>query len=512
MTVNTDFYGSNYYTVPGYNGGIKTANFNGVATPDIISSNLQYAIDAGKYIAGTLVDNSASTHGIPGTLNGHTYNTMYDYGAVNCRLTNEDCVRDRQSVNSLPIMWRCRYRNSGNANTSIMYNLYDLSVLNAPGRSGTWDLYRYNAVVSADFKKFMMCIVVIAFDGTITDNGDGTYTGSVTRYNVMDLNMYLSPTKRYDNGTKTARDYYPYISQIYLVPASGSSFDNFSSLNEIDQSLGCIPNTLYNFACSKVVNNTPIDDNTPNAVITNAASYMDGVPNSGGSIGYLYYAGDTELTSTISWTSGAYSHFCIFGMIGGNGTSSGVVTWTPSGSNVQGYLHGVRGFTHCRIVRVDAEGGVYRGFSYWYDMPQTAEEIKDAVLKMCSYMGCMISTSVNGMINDFERSPRYIGVLDDNGIATGTYEEITAETLADFVQTASDNFIDDTPYDPDTPGPQPGPSGRILFTGDNPPTTTREIVRIKINAVAQAIATNTEMEVGIISTEGETGKAEEVEE
>lgn len=448
MAINTDFYGSNYYTLPNYYNGIKTANFTGATTPDITASALQYAINSGRYTAGTLVDSSASTHGIPGTLNGHPYNTMYDYGAVNCRLTNADCVRDRQIVSSLPIMWRCRYRNSGNANTDIMYNLYDFNVLNAPGRDGTWDLYRYNAIVSADFKKFAMCIVVIAFDGTITDNGDGTYTGSVTRYQNMDLNCYLSPTLRYDNSTKTAREYYPYISQIYLVPASGSSFDNFDSIINIDQSLGCIPNTLYNFACSKVVNNTPTDDNTPNAVITNAVSYMDGVPNSGGSIRYIYYAGDTEMTNTISLSSGVYSHFCIFGMIGGNGTSSGVVTWTPSGDNLQGYLHGVRGFTHCRIVRFDSSGGVYRGFSYWHDMPQTAEEIKDAILKMCSYMGCMISTSVDSMLNDFERSPRYIGVLDDNGIATGNYEEITAETLADFVQTATDDFIDNTPYDP----------------------------------------------------------------
>jgi hypothetical protein len=365
-------------------------------------------------------------------------------------------------------MWRCRYRNSGDANTSIMYNVYDNNVLNAPGRDGTWDLYRYNAIVSADFKKFMMCIVVIVFDGTITDNGDGTYSGSVSRYRAMDLNSYLSPTLRYDNSTKTALEYYPYISQIYLVPASGSSFDNFNSIINIDQSLGCIPNTLYNFACSKVVNNTPTDDNTPNAVITNAASYMDGVPNSGGSIVYLDYVGDTEMTSTISWTSGVYSHFCIFGMIGGNGTSSGVVTWEPSGSNVQGYLHGVRGFTHCRIVRVDSSGGVYRGFSYWHDMPQTAEEIKDAILKMCSYMGCMISTSVNGLLNDFERSPRYIGVLDDNGIATGTYEEITAETLADFVQTATDDFIDNTPYTPGT-STDPNTYTDTMPTGQAPP-------------------------------------------
>jgi hypothetical protein len=178
--------------------------------------------------------------------------------------------------------------------------------------------------------------------------------------------------------------------------------------------------------------------------------------------------GDTEMTNTVSFTSGVLSHFCIFGMVGGNGTSSGVVTWLPSGSNIQGYLHGVRGFTHCRIVRVESSGGVYSGFSYWHDMPTTAEEIKDAILKMCSYMGCMISTSIYGMLNDFERSPRYIGIIDDNGIATGNYEEITAETLSDFVQTSTDDFIDSTPY---TPGASTDPNTYTdtMPTGQAPP-------------------------------------------
>ena len=40
----------------------------------------------------------------------------------------------------------------------------------------------------------------------------------------------------------------------------------------------------------------------------------------------------------------------------------------------------------------------------------------------------------------------------------------------------------DYSYNPSPhPGPAPVSSGRILFTGDNPPITTREIVRIKIN-------------------------------
>lgn len=446
MSINTDFYGSVYYTLPNTSDGIKTANFSGAASPDITASALQYAINAGKYSAGTLIDISASPSGIPGTLDGHEYNTLYDYGAVNCRLTNEDCILNRSIVSSIPLLWRCRYRNSDNASTDVMFNVYDSTVLNAPGRFDTWDLYRYNAIVSMDFKKFMMCVVVCAFDGTITDTGNDIYTGSVTRYIYMDLDTYLSNQERYDSNTKTAREYYPYISQILLIPATGGSFTTFSLRVGIDNSLGCIPNKLYDFAISQISNSIPQDTNTPNAVITSAVSYMDGEPFSGGSVYYTNV--EDNYYNFISIPSGVYSYFMLLGMQGGNGTSNGIVNPAYTGTNKQGVLRGIRGKSHIKVVRTALTDNVYAGFGYWYDMPDQPAEIKDAVLKMCSYLGCIISTSVSSTDLNSSSRKRYIGILSDAGIATGTYEEITAETLEDYPQTSTNDFIEDTPYDP----------------------------------------------------------------
>lgn len=446
MSINTDFYGSIYYTLPNTSNGIKTANFTGAASPDITASALQYAINAGKYSAGTLIDSSAAPSGIPGTLDGHEYNTLYDYGAVNCRLTNEDCVLNRNIVSSIPLLWRCRYRNSDNAATDVMFNVYDNTVLNAPGRFDTWDLYRYNAVVSMDFKKFMMCVIVCAFDGTITDTGNDIYTGSVTRYIYMDLDTYLSNKKRFDSNTKTARQYYPYISQILLIPATGESFTTFHTQVSIDNSMGCIPNKLYDFAISQMSGSTPQDANTPNAVITSAVSYMDGEPFSGGNIYYTNVADDYY--NSIGISSGVYSYFMLLGMQGGNGTSNGIVNPAYIGTNKQGILRGIRGKSHIKVVRTTVTDNVYAGFGYWFDMPSQPAEIKDAVLKMCSYLGCIISTSVSATDLNSSSRKRYIGVLNEAGIATGTYEEITAETLSDYPQTSTNDFIDDTPYDP----------------------------------------------------------------
>lgn len=80
----------------------------------------------------------------------------------------------------------------------------------------------------------------------------------------------------------------------------------------------------------------------------------------------------------------------------------------------------------------------------------------------------------------------YLPKFDEHLITTGMYTSGTA-SLSEPNATWGNVFGDDMPvynynYNPSPhPGPTPVSSGRILFTGDNPPLTTREIVRIKIN-------------------------------
>lgn len=80
----------------------------------------------------------------------------------------------------------------------------------------------------------------------------------------------------------------------------------------------------------------------------------------------------------------------------------------------------------------------------------------------------------------------YLPKFDEHLITTGNYTSGTA-SLSEPNATWGNVFDDGMPvydynYNPSPhPGPTPVSSGRILFTGDNPPLTTREIVRIKIN-------------------------------
>lgn len=425
--INTDFYGENYYSVP--NTPFKLANFRNDNPSVLNSSILQYAIDNERYEAGTLLDNSIAPYGIPTLKDGqHTYNTLFDYGVINKFFNSENCIKGSTANNltSIPMIYRQRLRTSGSDTTSCMFNINDTLVLNAPARSGTWDLYRLQPVVSCDFTKFIFCIVVICFDGDVEN-------GTITRQNIMDLYTYCHDGKFFDSGTKTAREYYPYISQIFVAPAFCSTWNNFTSAYfTTDYNFGVFPNVLYNMTCAKDDNT---NENFETPVIYNAVSYMENVPLSGASIIYTM-ANDTQI-NTLGVSSELCGAMLLLGMLGGNGTSWGI---TSSVQTNYGFLHGVKGFKHCKIV-----GNGTNYFSYWFDMPDNVNDIKHAIHKMCSYLGAIFCDKIDG---DLTNIPKYIGILNENSIATGTYEKITDSDFDKYAQTKTDDFIANTDYEP----------------------------------------------------------------
>jgi hypothetical protein len=117
-------------------------------------------------------------------------------------------------------------------------------------------------------------------------------------------------------------------------------------------------------------------------------------------------------------------------------------------------------------------------FPYIDMTADNVNEVRDYILSQFAYIGLLFVYDPD----DYNKAPGdtglYVPVFDANGITTGTYKD-GADALT--LSNASWN-VPETNYDPTRPPePGPGPGGRILFTGDNPPTTTREIVRIKIN-------------------------------
>lgn len=543
MTVN-EIYGapSSWYTIPRTFDSLKIANFKNEAA-SLDNARIAYGMQAGKIQAGTLIDASVCTHAIPSTLEGrHAWNTMFDVGGINVKGGPDNCIIHKHYGNSPGIIYRVNSRSSGSTATSLAQYINSEESFNSPlaNVDDNWDVYRMCPVTQIDFKRFVFAIVLqVCRDFETEADSEGikrrTDSSNVPDSIMIDLQTWLSDMK-YSN-TETFRDHYPHICTVHLVPMyqmyGGDTpvWNRFTAWVNDEHRLACIPNMNFDYTCSgwNQSANRCTAANTGSVVLSSAVNWLDNQPISGQS---LRYSMNATQTNTMNLGDSPCTLFTIFGMNGGNGTSSGISVNCNINSNNNRYqVKTVRGFTHLDWAYVGSEGDSSRQlFAWWKDQPEyptpadptnpTEEEqeaivewkkkIRGIIYTMVAYTGAVFQESVNGL--NLNPETRLIGEIDENGIATGVIKTITEETFEDFPQTASDNFIDDTPYDPDAPGPQPGSSGRILFTGDNPPTTTREIVRIKINAAVQAIATNTEMEVGIIPTEGETGKAEEVEE
>lgn len=508
MAVN-EIYGapSSWYTIPRTFDTMKVANFTSNAG-SLDNARIAYAMQSGDIQAGTVIDASVCTHAIPTTLEGHEWNTMFDVGGINVKGGPENCILSKHYGNAPGIIYRVNSRSTGSTETSLAPRINSEENYNSPIANvfDNWDVYRMCPVTQIDFKRFVFAIVLQVctnFETELDSEGIKRRTDSTSVPNsiMIDLQTWLSDMKYSD--TETFHDHYPHICTVHLVPlfqmyGSEAVWNRFTPWLNADHRLACIPNMTFDYTCSGWNQNTNrcTAENTGAPVLTNAVNWMDNQPISGQSIRYTMGSGVT--TNTMNIGDSPCTLFTIFGMNGGNGTSSGVGVDCSINSNNNRYqVKTVRGFSHLDWAYAGSEGDSSRQtFAWWKDQPakpivvdpanptpaETAAliawkaTIASNIHKMVAYTGAVFQDSANGY--NMNPEERYIGEIDTNGIATGNVMTITEETFSDFPQTASDNFIEDTPYDPDR---APVLGGRILFTGDNPPTTTREIVRIKIN-------------------------------
>lgn len=114
----------------------------------------------------------------------------------------------------------------------------------------------------------------------------------------------------------------------------------------------------------------------------------------------------------------------------------------------------------------------------------TVAQIRTLMFKELAYLGFWFTDNIHeARYVDMTNHPEkyYLPEIDANGVTTGNYKPY-AEASDERNYNWTTDVYEQTPYKPEPePGPTPVSSGRILFTGDNPPLTTREIVRIKIN-------------------------------
>ena len=452
MAANPDIYGVDQLEIDRTFGTMYAANFTS-STPTYDHARLQEGIDNSKYIAGSLLDSSICTHGIPAASSGdHIYNTLFDIGAFNAMGKNDNCVLQKYYTGqTVPIYYRANIRSRGLVE-GVYGNLRAANRFNAPGKNGTMDLYRLCPITKIDFKKFIFSVVVAACeDFTPTDNGDGTYTVSSTpAYKYFDLAAYTSDTIY--SSSKTPMQLYPHICQVLLIPQfqrSGSSpvWTNFSFFSDAAGRIGCTTNMMYDYTCSGYDTDTSrcTVDNTGGIELNRAADYME-QPASNNPVTYIS-TGNTYNTVDVGTVSST-AIMILLGMAGGNGTSTGIdVQSYVDDADTRYIVHTCRGYTHMRAVYTNTASDRRNIFAYWVDQPQTKTALLDAVHKMCSYTGAVFTDTLDGAghnINDI----RYIGRINSSGVATGTYTQLTDDDFDNFLQTASDNFIDDTPYVP----------------------------------------------------------------
>lgn len=489
MAVN-EFYGlpSSWYTIARTFDSMKIANFTSNAA-SLGNARIAYAMQSGDIQPGTLIDASVCTHAIPTTLEGHEWNTMFDVGGINVKGGPENCILSKHYGNAPGIIYRVNSRSSTSSDTSLAPYLNNPQCYNSPQTniSDNWDIYRMCPVTQIDFKRFVFAIVLQVceeFETEADSEGIKRRTNSSSAPNsiMIDLQTWLSDAIYSD--TETFHDHYPHICTVNLVPmyqiygGDTAVWNNFTASVSDEHRLACIPNMNFDYTCSgwNQSANRCTAANTGTPVLANAVTWMDNQPISGQSIRYTMNNGTQ--TNTMIIGDMPCTLFTIFGMNGGNGGSSGIWSTCDINSHNNRYqVRTVRGFSHLDWAYAGSESNSSRQlFAWWKDQPENLADVATAIHKMVAYTGAVFQDSVDGLNENPEE--RYIGEIDTNGIATGNVLIITEETFSDFPQTASDNFIEDTPYDPDR---APILGGRILFTGDNPPTTTKEIVRIKIN-------------------------------
>lgn len=455
-----------WYTLSNSFSKIKAANFtNNAASLD--NARIAFAMQAGTISPGSLLEGSVCTHAIPATLSDHPWNTMFDVGGVNAKGGPDNCILHKHFGPSPGIIYRANSRSSGSSSASVFPSVNSSQLYNSPNTNvyDNWDVYRFCPLTAIDFKRFVFAIVLqVCNDFTYTPDAEGInqVSGSVTS-KMIDLQSWINSDHYHSE--------YPHICNVLLVPMfqmSGSTetWNNFSPSVTADHRLSCIPNMNFDYTCAAWDNSTSrvSKNNAPGTILSNAVSWMDNMPISSSNIVYSV----TESTyDTLLIGESPATLFNLFGMLGGNGTSEGISAQNYISSYNDRYqVRTVRGYSHLDIFYTSTSSDTRSIFAVWKDQPEyptpvdpehiTPVEllaieawkasIKSCIHHMVAYTGAVYQDSVYG----YNQNPsvRYIGVIDERGYATGDFEQITETDLENYPQTASDDFIADTPYDP----------------------------------------------------------------
>lgn len=443
MEVNKDFYG---YTdgirirggaaTPGYTTTeIYAANFTDASPATETAGQLASGVSQGLFEFGAALDGSIQTHGIP--FDGQSYNTLANFRGVDSMGSSDNMTLRIGIEGSVPIIWGYHPRTSLTYNTNYSARPVSYSnVLWGPQKSESPDATSLVPIIKMDFKTLLYVPLIIASKNTYNsvpdEYGRLVLSESWKTAAVFTLETYLNSYFME----------YPSIQGVGLMSfavdlqddGSIPGFDFYRC--RISNQIAPFRNLMYNWTAGTV--------SSGHYAPTDGEILASGMDLCGP------FMAQRDVVFNYTTTAGTIAQYTeptggnIPLILGCTMLNAGYRRQSPD--LINNFWKGVTscyGANHIRFAyQTNAE---YIQVPVWYDAPQLPEILREAVHRMMSYLGVMWADDIGG-IETGDRTI-YIGTIGDDGLATGTYTRVSDPS--EIRQLASDDFINDSEYDPE---------------------------------------------------------------
>ena len=452
MPYNKDFYGENGMRVftgsnlSGYTRyvqGMRCANFNNANSPNETSGRLATAAAQGITEVGAMPDLSICTHGIAAV---GQWNTLWDSGAFDYVGRPGDNMYKPDKGPTMPVSWIFHQLNDMSYSQGYCARRTSLeNVFWGPDKVDPRDGLSAQMITEMDFKGIIAIPLIQVSSNTVQSERDAY--GRYVLNNSWRPCYWLS-LDEYVNGSYTGSDDQTYYwwDQYQMVHGVGyivfrtNLADNDNQWTILDPYYDWIHNNVSAFPLEMGKWSCDASATQPSdgSIKTTGIDFCSPVVTANGITIRIKYDMDADRRSHSYSTSPIGGNIPM--ILGGTVNNSGM----RQRSGSEGFFDGVsfvHGFSHLNTVMIAS--GVDNQFYIWDDRPTSKTEFVNAVHTMMSYLCIPFADDLD--LIDTTR-PKYIGILDDAGIATGRYEVI--ENIDDYVQLASDDFINDNTYDP----------------------------------------------------------------
>lgn len=451
MAVNKQFYGengmrvftgSNLSNYTRYVQGMRCANFNDASSPNETSGRLTTAAAQGITEVGAMPDLSICTHGIAA---GGQWNTLWDSGGFDNVGRPGDNMYKPNKGPTMPVSWLFHQLNDMSYSQGYCSRRITLdNVFWGPNKVEPRDGLSAQMITEMDFKGIIAIPIVQVSNNAVQSERDtyGRYVldGSWKTSYWLSLDEYVNGSYTGgDSQTYYWWDQYPMVHGIGYIVYRTNLVDNNNQWTIISPTYDWVRNnvTAFPLEMGRWSCDASLTLPSDGSIKTTGIDFCSPVQAANGITVRIKYDLDAERRSQNYSFSPTGGNIPL--ILGGSVNNSGFRQRNGFGDFYEGVSF-VRGFSHLNTIAI---ANTDNQFYIWDDKPTSKDDFVEAVHTMMSYLCIPFADDLD--LIDTTR-PKYIGILDDNNLATGRYEII--ENLDDYVQLATDDFIDNTTYDP----------------------------------------------------------------